>query len=85
MARLWRRAYALLGHRGLFLLLLGLVEIIYGAGLLTAAGRDPRTEHWWPAAAGRVGGLPLGAWGAVWILTGSLCLVTAWTAADRIG
>lgn len=85
MTRLWRRAYGLLGHRGLFLLLLGVVEIIYGAGLLTAAGRDTRTEHWWPASVGDLGGLPLDLWGTVWVLIGSLCLLTAWTAADRIG
>lgn len=85
MTRLRKQAYALLGHRGLFLLLLGLVEIIYGAGLLTADGRNPRAEHWWPASAGGLGGLPLNLWGTVWILIGSLCLLTAWTEADRIG
>ena len=77
--------YGKLGHRGMFLLLLGVVEITYGGGLLAAARTPPARLHWWPGSTGELGGLPLNLWGTVWVLIGTLCLLTAWTAADRIG
>lgn len=83
MRHAWDAAYARLGHRGLFLLLLGLVQVIYGAGLL-AADHDVRHEHWWPASVGNLGGFPLDMWGTVWVLIGVLCLITSWTTTDRV-
>lgn len=85
MKDLGARAYARLGRRGLFMLLLGAVQVIYGAGLLAAAGTRPARLHWWPGSVSEPGGLPLGAWGILWCAIGGLCLSAAWTTADRIG
>lgn len=76
--------YARLGHRGLFMLLLGGIEVIYGAGLLAAAGHDHVREHWWPASVQELGGFPLDTWGIIWCAIGVICLASAWSKADRI-
>lgn len=78
-----RRAWQRLGRRGLFLLLVAAVQAAYGAGLLAAAGHPSRAVHWWPASLGQLGGIPLDAWGILWVTIGALCLAGAWTTADR--
>lgn len=84
MQSLARRIYKQLGHRGLFMLLLGVVQVIYGVGLLSAADTKPSKLHWWPGSVGQLGGFPLSMWGTLWCVIGGLCLVTAPTRADRI-
>lgn len=79
------RAWKHLGYRGLFLLLVGVVQAGYGSGLLTAARYPARDAHWWPAAARQAGGLPLGTWGIIWLAAAATCLVSAWFTVDQIG
>lgn len=80
-----RRLETWLGHRGMFLMLLGCVQIIYGAGLLAAG--NPVHEHWWPGSLTSLGGFPLSMWGTIWCAIGALCILTSFGrgGSDRIG
>jgi hypothetical protein len=89
MARLiavWReRAGTLfhvhIGRRGALLLILGGMNIWYGAALVAAehaiAGVPPR---WWPASTAAVVGLDVLVWGWVWIAVG----LFLWTGVPRV-
>lgn len=77
-----------LGRRPVLLLLLGVVNVIYGAALLVAnnAGYINRwwtTARWWPAAQGEMLGIDIAWWGIVWIVVGAILMSGIFTRADR--
>ena len=69
--------------RAVFLLLIGLMQIVYGAGLLEASGHHPSALHWWPGAVTSLAGVPLRGWGLIWITVGIILAVTCWMRLDR--
>lgn len=69
--------------RAAFLLLIGVMQILYGLGLLAASGHHAGALHWWPGAVNQVADLPLRAWGIIWVAVGVVLTVTFWCHRDR--
>lgn len=63
-----------LGFRTAFLLLIGTVEIVYGAGLIVASRNHPDRLHWWPGNLHSLVTVPVLAWGVVWCCCGAFML-----------
>ena len=62
----WTRRH--IGRRGMVLLLLGLVDLAYGAGMILARPVTMRyAPTWWPASVGQLAGLPTHTWGWIWV------------------
>lgn len=68
-----------LGFRPAFLVLAGVVAIVYGAGIIVAAGSNQAAIHWWPGSLRSLAGVPVLTWGVIWCCTGSFLLGSLWS------
>jgi hypothetical protein len=77
----WLRQLAhRLSQRGAVLLILGVVDLVYGYALAVAPPETRASETYQFYASL----LPLGAWSGLWALVGMMCLLQAWTQHDRV-
>ena len=77
-----------LGRRVVLLLLLGVINVVYGSALLVAnnAGYRNRwwtTARWWPAAQGELLSIDIAWWGIIWICVGALLMTGVFSRHDR--
>lgn len=68
-----------LGYRPVFLVLIGIVEIVYGAGIIVASGSNQAAIHWWPGSLHSLADMPLLTWGIIWCCIGSFLLGSLWS------
>lgn len=67
--------YDRVGRRGALLATLAGMDFTYGSAMLASYGLPPEAEpRWWPASVGVVAGIPVGAWGAIWVGVGLFLL-----------
>jgi len=69
--------------RSSFLVILGCIQVPYGLALILSQ-RSSVPVRWWPGAERAVDGVPVTAWGIIWVAVGTIVLATCWTRQDRI-
>jgi len=69
--------------RSTFLVILGCIQIPYGIALLLSQ-HSTVPVLWWPGALRMVDGVPVTAWGWVWVSVGAFVLATCWRKTDRL-
>jgi hypothetical protein len=67
--------------RGTYLLILGILDIVYGLALLM--GEEVGKAVWWPLTQGSMLGICMDGWGVIWITIGLFLLTGITRASDR--